>query len=52
MAHILICDDEAGLRKVIKRYANFEGHEVTEAEDGLEAIELFNILTLFFKILH
>ena len=40
MAKILICDDEAGLRAVIKRYAIFEGHEVTEAGDGAEAAEL------------
>lgn len=40
MAKVLICDDEAGLRAVIKRYAIFEGHEVTEAEDGMEAVEL------------
>jgi two-component system response regulator ResD len=40
MAKILICDDEAGLRAVIKRYAVFEGNEVFEADDGLEAIEL------------
>jgi DNA-binding response OmpR family regulator len=39
MAKVLICDDEAGLRAVIKRYALFEGHEVTEAGDGFEAIE-------------
>jgi len=38
MARILICDDEAGLRAVIKRYARFEGHEVTEAGDGTEAV--------------
>jgi len=40
MAKILICDDEAGLRSVIKRYAVFEGYEVTEASDGMEAVEL------------
>ncbi len=40
MAKILICDDEAGLRSVIKRYANFEGHDVTEAGDGIEAVKL------------
>lgn len=40
MAKILICDDEAGLRAVIKRYAIFEGYEVTEAGDGREAVEL------------
>ncbi len=40
MAKMLICDDEAGLRAVIKRYALFEGHEVFEACDGMEAVEL------------
>ena len=40
MAKILICDDEDGLRSVLRRYATFEGHEVTEATDGMEAVEL------------
>lgn len=40
MARILICDDESGLRAVLKRYALFEGHEVREAADGMEAVEL------------
>lgn len=40
MAKILICDDEPGLRAVIKRYANFEGHKVSEAGNGMEAVEL------------
>lgn len=40
MAKILICDDEPGLRTVIRRYAVFEGHEVTEAGNGMEAVEL------------
>ena len=39
MAKLLICDDEPGLRSVIKRYAKFEGHDVTEAGDGIEAVE-------------
>jgi DNA-binding response OmpR family regulator len=39
MAKVLICDDEPGLRSVIKRYAQFDGHEVTEAGDGMEAVE-------------
>ena len=42
MAKILICDDEPGLRAVIKRYAVFEGHEVVEAENGLDAIDACN----------
>ena len=40
MAKILVCDDEAGLRAVIRRYATFEGHEVAEAGDGMDAVEL------------
>jgi len=39
MAKILICDDEPGLRAVIKRYAQFEGHETAEASNGMEAVE-------------
>ena len=40
MARVLICDDESGLRAVLKRYAAFEGHEVWEAADGMEAVDL------------
>jgi DNA-binding response OmpR family regulator len=39
MAKLLICDDEPGLRAVIKRYAQFDGHEITEAANGIEAVE-------------
>ena len=38
MAKILICDDEAGLRAVIKKYAEFEKHETVEACDGAQAV--------------
>ena len=38
VAKILICDDEAGLRIVIKKYAEFENHEIAEACDGIQAI--------------
>ncbi len=40
MPKILICDDEEGLRAVLKRYALFEGYSVTEARDGAEAVAL------------
>ena len=40
MYRILIADDEAGIRQLIKKYAQFEGHEVFEAADGMEAINL------------
>ena len=39
MAKILICDDEPGIRAILKRYARFEQHEVTEAGDGAAAVE-------------
>ncbi len=37
---ILIVDDEALIRNVIKEYSSMEGYKVTEAENGLEALEL------------
>lgn len=40
MAHILIVDDEMNIRKVVREYAEFEGYEVTEAENGMEAVGL------------
>ena len=40
MYHILIVDDESRIRSIIKKYAEFEGHEVTEASDGMEAVHL------------
>ena len=40
MYQILIADDEAGIRQLIKKYAEFEGHEVFEAADGMEAVQL------------
>lgn len=40
MFHILVVDDEARIRSIIKKYAEFEGHIVTEAGDGMEAVRL------------
>lgn len=40
MYKILVVDDEANIRMLIKKYAAFEGHTVFEAENGLEAIDL------------
>ncbi len=37
---ILIVDDEENIRQIIKKYAQFEGYDITEAGDGLTAIEL------------
>ena len=40
MYNILVVDDEARIRSIIKKYAEFEGHNVTEAGDGMEAVRL------------
>jgi len=37
---ILIVDDEEKIRTLVKKYSVFEGHEVTEASDGMEAIRI------------
>lgn len=42
MSKILVVDDEFRIREIIKKYATFEGYEVKEAADGMEAIELAN----------
>ena len=36
---ILIVDDEAKIRTLIRKYAEFDGYEVEEAADGMEALE-------------
>lgn len=38
--HILVVDDEEMIRKLIAKYAVYEGHAVTEAKDGMEAVRL------------
>lgn len=40
MYNILVVDDEVRIRSIIKKYAEFEGHTVTEAGDGMEAVRL------------
>ena len=40
MVRILVVDDEANIRTLIRKYAEFEGDQVTEAENGMEAVEL------------
>lgn len=39
MYKILIVDDEEMIRRMIVKYASFEGHATDEAADGMEAIE-------------
>ncbi len=40
MARLLIVDDEAKIREVLRLYAEFEGHDCVEAEDGMQAVKL------------
>lgn len=40
MYHILVTDDEEKIRMLIRKYAEFEGHTVTEAKNGMEAVAL------------
>ena len=40
MTKILIVDDEQKIREVIREYSEFNGHEVDEAADGMEAVNL------------
>ena len=37
---LLVVDDEARIRELIRKYAVFEGYEVAEAADGMEAVEM------------
>jgi DNA-binding response OmpR family regulator len=41
MAKILVADDEQLIRKLINDCLSKEGHEVIEAEDGLQALNIF-----------
>ncbi|MDL2217035.1 response regulator transcription factor [Christensenellaceae bacterium OttesenSCG-928-M15] len=51
MYKVLIADDEAKLRQLVKKYAIFEGHSVEEASTGMEAVlrcreETFDIVIM------
>lgn len=40
MYKILVADDEQKIREVIKVYAEYEGHTVYEAVDGMQAVDM------------
>ncbi len=40
MRRILVVDDEDRIRAIIRKYGEFEGYEVFEAADGMEAVKL------------
>ncbi len=43
MYRILVADDEELIRRLVSKYAVFEGHSVTEAADGMEAVTLCRV---------
>ena len=40
MYSILVVDDETQIRRLIRKYAEFEGFEVFEAENGMQAVDM------------
>lgn len=44
MARILIIEDDAPLRGVIADALQFVGHEVYQAEDGQQGLEIFSVV--------
>ena len=38
MAKLLVVDDESNIRTMIRKYGEFEGHEIHEAENGMQAV--------------
>jgi response regulator receiver domain protein len=40
MAKILIVDDEQSIREIIREYAEFEGYETAETDDGMKAVKM------------
>ncbi|KRF18629.1 response regulator transcription factor [Paenibacillus sp. Soil787] len=51
MAHVLVVDDEKNMRNLLRIYLSNEGFEVTEAENGYEALELQKLNTFDLIIL-
>lgn len=40
MKKILVVDDEEKIRAIIRKYGEFEGYAISEAGDGMEAVEM------------
>ena len=40
MQSLLVVDDERMIRTLIRKYAEFDGYAVTEAENGMDAVML------------
>ena len=52
MTRILIVDDEEKIRQMIRKYAEYEGFETDEAEDGLQAVEKCSINQYDLVVIH
>ena len=48
---ILVADDEAEIREVLRLYLEKEGYEIVEAADGTEALRLLKEETIDLAIL-
>ncbi|GEM45603.1 response regulator transcription factor [Deinococcus cellulosilyticus] len=51
MSHILVVDDDARMRMMLRRGLEFEGHLVLEAETGSEALNLLRTRNILLVIL-
>lgn len=51
MYRMLVVDDETQIRMIIKKYAEFEGHQVIEAENGMDAVNLYRAKPDAFDII-
>ena len=51
MGKILVVDDEAKIRQLIRKYAEFEGYQVEEAGDGMEAVQICRMQPNSFDII-
>lgn len=40
MGKLLVVDDEEKIRAIIRKYGEFEGYQIVEASDGMEAIQI------------
>ena len=51
MRRILVVDDEEKIRAIIRKYGEFEGYDITEAKDGMEAVffQVSGILLCLFS---
>ncbi|MFN8545103.1 MAG: response regulator [Candidatus Binatia bacterium] len=41
MARVLVIEDDGPMRQMIRKMLERDGHDVTEARDGVEALQLF-----------